>query len=370
MVGPSFSSISQNDKEANHLAPPTDTHIRGTVLSTCRSRFGSSQFIFVVATSLIMISAAALSWSIFISHDDNSTQQSHDENNGLLPPTSPQPIDWDVIEKQTWGHVDTNRPSQKFRSEFVSGVTYELKTFLEIQQVSVINNREISSHSYMDVENSMSVSGTQFDITLNHVTMTQESMGIEVKYDSKESDNNKSNFLTDLDDLVGKNEIINTDDNYQIIRTSSDPGSQETEQKSITPSSQFELVSRMINVLPEESVEPGDEWNIQIDLGGGIEMIDGQAKLLGYIQYDGTDCALIMLNGTVALDVSTVTDGKMSSVMYWDHQENIARFTEIDLSMSVHIQNPHDASSDSSDSKGFINVPTSEYMQIYLERRE
>jgi len=405
MVSPSFSKISQNDKEAMDLAPPAtggdsiyaDTHIRGTVFSTCRSRFRSAPYIVIAVTGFIMIMIAAISWS-FIPRETN-TQQPH-ENAGFRP-MSPQPVDWDVIQKQTWGNVDIDRPSKKFRAEFVSGGTYTQKSALEIKQVFPLNGKEHSSLSYMDVENTMFVSdssnvvvggGKQFDITLNHVAMTQKSMGIEVKYDSEKSDN-ESNLLSDeFGDLVGQTATINTDGNYQIIRTSSDTGSQETEESSassVTPSSQFELVSRMIKALPVESAKPGDEWDIQINLES-FEEIDGHAQLLGYIQYDGADCALIIINGTVAFDMSALVegvdaaaselgimqmkDGKMSSVMYWDHQENLARFTEINLSFTL--QNPYDASTDFSDSKdgsidpSFIDVPTFEYMQIYLERNE
>lgn len=220
MSSPSFSKVSQNDKEAMDLEPPvTDSdsiyayyHIRGTVCSTCRSRFRSAPYIAISVTGLIVIMIAAISWS-FIPHDEINTQQPH-ENDGFRP-MSPQPVDWDVIQKQTWGHVDLNRPSKKFRAEFVSGGTYTQKSALEIQQDFTLNGKEHNSHSYMDVENTMFVSDSsngggfkQFDITLNHVTMTQESMGIEVKYDSEESDN-ESNLLTDeLGDLVGQTATV------------------------------------------------------------------------------------------------------------------------------------------------------------------
>merc|ERR1719491_188172 len=123
--------------------------------------------------------------------------------------------------------------------------------------------------------------------------MIKQTIGLEMRYDSDESDNEHNPLTATLDGLVGKSATIETDNNYQIMHAKKD-----TSDNINSPFGQFERVSRMTKILPKEPVQPGEEWDIQMHLEDSEEF-DGKAQLVGYIEYNGADCAVIRMNGTV-----------------------------------------------------------------------
>lgn len=398
MANPSLSKISKNEMEPMYLEPATEIddlydHFqdRDTLFPSCRSIFGNRRHVSLMI-GLCSIVVVAISFTSYIEQPSENGPSLDRSSSSSWPP--PKVTLNDDLEIQTWKYLDIDRPRKLFRPEFESGVTYMQKIDLEIREEFPLNGKGVSSHTHMAIENSMSVSdtsggGKKFDITLNRVAAIKQTIGLEMRYDSNESDNERSPLTAALDGLVGKSTTIETDNNYQIMRANHTllPGNKESSENKIS-SGQFEQVNRMTKTLPKEPVQPGDEWDVQIKLEDSEEF-DGKAQLVGYIEYNGVDCAVIRMNGAVnssdtikslegnsndneslqSINTMPLKDGKMTSVMYWDHEENIAQFTVIFMSKTITMNNPVSISLNLSDHEeeplAFIDVPSQEHIEIY-----
>merc|ERR1711957_93239 len=108
--------------------------------------------------------------------------------------------------------------------------------------------------------------------------------------------------------------------------------------------------------------------------------------LVGYKEYDNSDCAVVKLEGDINLDAKQlhamtnamtedmdqehteqykqimkgvgIKEGKMSAIFYWDYEHQLARFSKTVLTMTMSMNSPFDPSAK-------LDVPATETMVVY-----
>ena len=140
----------------------------------------------------------------------------------------------------------------------------------------------------------------------------------------------------------------------------------------LTASDQFESILRMMQVIPDYPVKAGDEWTFEMDAG---LLFKTKAQLLGYVDYDGNDCAVISMTGdfqgslddTISvtddevmkvLSSTNIEEGTMTSVLFWDNEMSISRWSSIEMDYVISMPNPIDESQT-------VVIPTSQKISTY-----
>jgi len=126
----------------------------------------------------------------------------------------------------------------------------------------------------------------------------------------------------------------------------------------LKPSMSVEQTSRLLRLLPDYPVRPGDSWTVSFDMGEDAGHYEGTATLQGYKAYKHRDCAVITTEGTLEMDMSKVADlvggvdlggmslddALMESTIYFDHEMHLIRWTKSIQSMTIKMTNPIDGS--------------------------
>lgn len=122
---------------------------------------------------------------------------------------------------------------------------------------------------------------------------------------------------------------------------------------------EFFSTNRMLNLVAEHPVAPGDTWDASQDDDMGS--FQGTATLLGYKLYDNHDVAVIDIVGTTIVDMDqwrksnaglasgvgsdfSVEEMEIHSTIYFDPKTQFARFTAVDVSYAMHMASPLDGS--------------------------
>jgi len=353
---------------------------RGTIFSTFRSRFGIPRILAAIFICIVIIVVLAVTAG---SRSDSDSSMS----SSRWPP--PEVVINKEINKQSWDHLETQRPGMIFGSTFLSGVTYMQEFEMEMDQELPIDNQTITSQSFMSINSELSVSdnsgGKQIDVNITHISMTEYTLGVELKYNSDSKAGAK--ILADsLNPAIGHVTTVMTDKDYNIVSVSEHENKYKATQGAkakVSSSSQFEQVDRLAMILSTNEVKPGDEWTFEMKMEDKI--FSGTAELVGYVIYNEADCAVIRMNGNVVVDMEMLTNamseqledenmkeklssldidnGLMSGVIYWDHQQRMPRFAKLFNSLTLLMQNPFDRSD-------IIAVASEQELTFYIGTRE
>jgi len=287
--------------------------------------------------------------------------------------------------------------------DLVTGATIlqkvNLRTYEEINEVNV--------NSVVNVENKMlatdlSKGGKKIDVTLTryYSLMSVSSNGEvlnRIEYDSNEPNNNEDPDMEAVAGIIGPmigqtntievdeaGNVVHASENEELLKAFSGENG-----KMLSAGDQFQQMNSMADVLPDGPVEPGDDWNFEMKME---EMYGGSAVLLGYMNYDNSDCAVIKLDGILEIssdqldaignavgdyadddevksqleniyDGMDLSNGKMSVIMYWDHKYNIARFSHATFQFDLTMNDP-------SDPMMKITVPVNETVTSYSSIKE
>eukprot|EP00587_Corethron_hystrix_P008044 CAMPEP_0113300444 /NCGR_PEP_ID=MMETSP0010_2-20120614/2073_1 /TAXON_ID=216773 ORGANISM="Corethron hystrix, Strain 308" /NCGR_SAMPLE_ID=MMETSP0010_2 /ASSEMBLY_ACC=CAM_ASM_000155 /LENGTH=334 /DNA_ID=CAMNT_0000153873 /DNA_START=8 /DNA_END=1012 /DNA_ORIENTATION=+ /assembly_acc=CAM_ASM_000155 len=320
-------------------------------------------------------------------------------------------------------NVDTSRGRMLLRVEnanqIPTGVTILQKTQVETREETVDSKSiiDITAENEMLAQN-LKTGGNKIDITTTHVTMTGETdiMGqmSSIRYDSKYSDVVPEGFES-LAKIIGQSNTIETDKDGNVVSASQheqllkamsgqdsedivtneeeDPLLETQEEKESLSEHQIQQIDQMMRatqVLPDDPVKPGDDWDFVMDIKNKF---GGSAVLLGYVEYDGSDCAVIQLDGKLHItqnqleqigDAVTeemeddfmkqemqevfeeiqISYGKLSGVVYWDHAYKFARYTRIEMTMDMLLPNAFDPEGEKMD------ILTEETMIMYSSIKE
>jgi hypothetical protein len=122
----------------------------------------------------------------------------------------------------------------------------------------------------------------------------------------------------------------------------------------LAASQHFDKSQQFLELIPDHAVRPGDTWidDITFDEYGNFK---GTSQLIGYTNYQGSDCALFRFDGTLHLDVSIIgravgldpaqlpknlQDTVVANEILYDVKDEIIRWAEVNLTTSFDIANP------------------------------
>lgn len=307
--------------------------------------------------------------------DDVSIQRSQ------WPPTTVTPDMFDA------SHLDTERSDmilhnfdkQPGLGTYVSIIKIETESSFELSGMYFSSDTETKLEMEMSVEQNDDEDGYfTVDLNVTRLQMSGEQMGMSLDYDS-DSDENNPILAKGLEGVVGSEKNILVDQDFAIIQLDESEcdlhsGMQQHEDQTtgLTASDQFESISRMMQAIPDYPVKAGDEWTFQMDAG---LLFETKAQLLGYVDYDGNDCAVISMTGdfqgslddTISvtddevmnmLKSTNIEEGTMTSVLFWDNEMSISRWSSIEMDYVISMPNPIDELQT-------LVIPTSQKISTY-----
>lgn len=143
----------------------------------------------------------------------------------------------------------------------------------------------------------------------------------------------------------------------------------------ISPSSTVEQTSRLLEFLPGQPVEVGAQWDSSVDMGDSGRF-EGTSQFVGFEDYNGQTCAVIVSTGSLELDLGAagqylgdemgdlldgmdmhLVDSTMTAKMYWDEEHKISRWSKTKVDMTLTMKNPVDGSTS-------VSIPVQETVEL------
>lgn len=313
----------------------------------------------------------------------DSTPIAEDESpiqRGQWPPTT---VTTDMFDSS---HLDTERPALELNSghhmppgTYFSIIDMETKSSFELSGMDFSSDTDLKLDVQMSIEENDDDNGyLSVEVMLTRLQMSGDQMGMSLNYDS-DSDENNPFLEKGLGDLVGTENIMLVDKDFKIVENDesecdlhSQMQQHDDQPTGLTASDQFESIFRMTQAVPDYSVKAGDEWTFEMDVG---IIFQTKAQLLGYVDYDGIDCAVISMTGEFqgsledALNVaddevnnilssSNILGGTMTSVMFWDNETGLSRWSSVEMDYEINMPNP-------ADELQRVVIPTHQKMSSY-----
>lgn len=265
-----------------------------------------------------------------------------------------------VVVRGTEQQVDTKRDAVVLETGAVTTGTYVDSMNMHMTMEQTISGQKYSTVMDMSFECDKTVvavagGGREVDTKITRVSMDVAAMGQHMHCDSKEATTNEA--CQPLTEVVGTSQHFVIDDEGQIAQQSG--GNVDPAAGNVSPAQQLEETSRLLKFMPTHPVAPGDSWDASVDMPG-MGSFTGKATLRGYIDYEGHDCAVLVSEGIMKLDIQkaiekmglntpgikdiTVSDVDLTTAMYWDNEIKIMRWASITESFVMEMPNPMDGS--------------------------
>jgi len=318
------------------------------------------------------------------------------------PPPAVEMDDFDNLDG-----INTNRARTLLRDAtndgINSGVTILQKVDVRTENSvdtgtgDVLTNVDINMDENKIVATDMPNGGKKIEVTINHIFMTMTSSFngqelLDVHYDSNTDGADLDPAFEALKKIVGHQTTIELDKHGEVVTASEhlalykamSSGQNADTMKKFSSQNRFNMMTRMAKALPDgDPVGPGDNWEFEMQMDRAFS---GSAVLVGYKEYDNSDCAVVKLEGEINLDANQlnamtnamtedmdqehteqynqimngvgIKDGKMSAIFYWDYEHQLARFSKTVLTMTMSMTSPFDPSAK-------LDVPATETIVVY-----
>ena len=287
--------------------------------------------------------------------------------------------------------LEVDRPSMTFDNVLEenngrkSGYTY-VDTFRTESTSSIpMGGVDMKTATTMQLENEMSVKdiqggGQELTIRTNEVFFDVSSAGVNVHCDSKDPTSRDQPAcaqlmaLVDVDSLTiivddhgniaeatGANaEAVTKFDHLVHGQNNEQEGGDDDVTKTATQQlqTQFMETARILQLVPKHAVKPGDQWPVNVMMGD-LGSMEGTASLLGYKKFEGSDCAVIYVDAEMHLNLdelmqsmglpaetfsSKPIDAPTTQVIYWDHEQDLARWSQANSTYVMEMKNAVDGS--------------------------
>ncbi|CAB9502499.1 expressed unknown protein [Seminavis robusta] len=258
-------------------------------------------------------------------------------------------------------------PAQKRARK--SGYTYVDKFRTEATSTVTSMGTKVDTNIVMQIENEMAVKdvdggGQQLAVNTTRMMTHMTTFGLNLSCDSDKSTNAAT--CKDVLDMVGTTLTLITDDDGNIVEASG-PGAQTAEQvgsllhgssgedkDSTHLKDQMLAISRVLKFVPGKAVKPGDTWMTNVDMGE-LGSLHGVSKLTGYRDFNGIDCAVVLMDGKLHMDVGKLSktmglpsdsfaddfvDADMTQALFWDYDEDLALWSEANSSYVLRMKEP------------------------------
>jgi len=260
--------------------------------------------------------------------------------------------------------LDTNRVAAEFTAGTrKSGFTYIDTMDMEMNQHVELGGQQLDITSNVHMENEVIVEdivsgGKSIDTTTKRIKFASSSgMGHPLVCDSLSPSLQSQEFICqDIFKLVGTSSHFVVDD-QGVVAEGTEEASKESPLAKVGPSQQLEQTSRLLQYIPFHPIEPGESWDASADLGE-LGSFSGTAKLLGYKDHEGYDCAMISVSGSLHIDAQviadqlkqtgfggavkglSISDAAMTTLILWDNEMQLVRWSEQTASYTVGMDSP------------------------------
>lgn len=285
---------------------------------------------------------------------------------------------------------DTDREAIIFKVEQrQSGFTYMDKYAMSVDQEMTIGGMDIKTTTAMEMDSETHVEdlvegGQSIETTFVHASMAVDAgiMSIECDTDKpdegepEEGDSMSNLACAPLNEMVGTTFHFVLDDEGTLVveDTPMEDGPDLT-----LGSKQVDQTSRLLKLVPNDvPIKPGDSWDASEDLGSDMGTFSGDGFLKGYTDYNGFDCAVIYLTGSLEMDMKkvidmmgggdlpgmdglTVSEANMDTTIYYDYESNLIRWSQAAIKMTITMPNPMNPDG------APITVPTNEVVTTTTE---
>lgn len=289
-------------------------------------------------------------------------------------------------------NIDTERAEMTFDNShilpgaYMSSIDMETESILQMGGMDLASNINMKLEMEIDVDEVHDPSGYfTVDMLVTKLQMSGSQMGMPLDYDS-DNDHNDPILDKELHGIVGSETKILVNDEFSIVETNDSEcdlhsaiQNHDDQATGLTASDRFESISRMMQAIPDHPVRVGDKWTLEMNTD---VVFKTTAELLGFVDYDGDDCAVISMTGEFegsledaissistddamlddtmmeTLTETTIAEGEMNSMMLWDNKRGISRWSSIDSHYVITMPNPMDETD-------LIVIPTSQKVITY-----
>jgi len=189
-----------------------------------------------------------------------------------------------------------------------------------------------------------------------HFTRTQDSVTNDKKSnlscDTTIARNEAEVACLDLYDMLGRKKYVVNGDGTIVLHEKKE--GEKSNSVADLGSKQLQQIVRLLKHIPSElAVKAGDVWDASADMGDRGKL-SATGTLLGYVDYEGFDCAAIDIKGTLAMEseqvmatmggtiasaiasqVSVPDDATIHTIMYYDYKNGLLRWSSTTMSMVI-----------------------------------
>jgi len=276
-------------------------------------------------------------------------------------------------QEELFGSLDTNREASVLTVGVRKGDGAIYVDTMETESLSTI---DLDGEELLDItmsmlmENTVEVmdlpgGGKSIDATIKHIRfqITESARGVETSllcdYSEEQSEPPPDCVEFGLNLRVGQSQHFVVDDEGTI---SDGLGDSAGPHANVGPSEQVQHTSRLLQLIPYHPIASGDSWDVSADYGEMGSFI-GTATLLGYTDFEGFDCAAILVTGKMHFEleflqnqisaslsfddgevvtVVSLSEGPMLVKMLWDNELQLARYSKSEITHTVEYKVDYD----------------------------
>lgn len=400
MPPPSFNPVSQDDNEEREVLdiedsqhhdiddPSSSTSAKGSL-----SSFTATKYVYLSPKTKKIICGSASALLLLIVIIAISSNQSPSSPYGRGNQWPPPEVTEDDYSTQK---LSTNVEAQPLYITFQNGDAYTQITKMKTSTKLNLGFESFAESVYMTSESDMDVKlwyapdaeprGFQLNVVFTHISVSTEDSGGDVTYYNSYAQNGETDFDAVLETMIDEMVTVDIDMDYLIAdEEDSENALEEMEQEyslgTTTGLSAMDQVSQVTNLLsylppPKKAVKAGDKWDVlfETDL-----VFSGSAELLGYVNYNGFQCAVVrgfakvdnekgdsMIGDDAYGTMLEVEDGTIETIIFWDPKFNIPRYAKTDINMKTDIEDVDGVDGIQTDDLEEMTVPMTETIEMYF----
>lgn len=272
------------------------------------------------------------------------------------------------------------KPETSFRqiSKVTTTATMNLAgegKYAEMMQMQYENEFSISPWQYFDGDNE---NGLSIEVIFNKIAVTTKDSVGDATYYSSLNEGGDTDFDAVLQDMISIKATVDVNGEYEIVNEEDNENQlEELEQEysigtttGLSAISQVSQITSLKSFLPNSSTvvyKPGDSWDVEYDTD--VSFV-GTGRLLGYVEYNGIECAVIQndfklnqgADNTLDVDdldnIVEIEEGSIKTIVFWDVLAKIPRYVKYTIEMTTEI--------DMDDQADDMIVPMTETVELYF----
>lgn len=283
-------------------------------------------------------------------------------------------------------NLDTSKGAAQLKYDLKIGTQFDtnMKIAQDMEMMGQPISTAITMGFRMDVKPGGDQGAKKAVVSYTQTGINMDMMGQKIVYDSADENDDPSNPLSIMGDIIGKEITMIMDENNEA--TSIEGIDELKKELAADPAMAGQLdafidekqLAQMTNVwvsevLKDTPVAPGDTWDFSYSMeasGVGEVTYKGKATLHGYTEVDGAEVAVLELDGKIDMDLTNtgehaaamgmeLTGGETKSLLYWDNAVGYFRKMDMAQKMGMSMKNPQTGEG--------IEIPISQKMEMAVK---